>query len=213
VLRPCALAFALVVVLATDASAIVVLYLDEIDDVRIVNAVANAEKVQASRKQLQELRDQLLKLKRPGLEALLGKPAPKPAKTYALPVAEARGVALPGLRDAADNRPDKDFVSFHPVGEFGAVEVYYSRHNQAGDTPLAVRFYLKVDKAFPKLTKNNLEERLRWEQGRLQKVAEQIGKGKQARLGPADVWRGPGPFVFHRGGDCWPNGQGDVATS
>jgi hypothetical protein len=55
-------------------------------------------------------------------------------------------------------------------------EERYSRHNQAGDTPLAVRFYLKMDKTFPKLTKDNLDQRLAWEQGRLKKLAEHIGK-------------------------------------
>ena len=43
---------------------------------------------------------------------------------------------------ATDNRPDSDFVSFHPVGDFAAVESYFSRYNQDGNTPLAIRIPL-----------------------------------------------------------------------
>jgi hypothetical protein len=175
VLRCCILALLAVGILITGASATVLVYLDEIDDMEIIKAVADAEKVKESRRELQELRDELLKLKRPSLDALLGKPKEKPAKVYAMPIAETKSVALPGLRAADDKRPDSDFVSYHPLGEFAAVEVFYSR-NQAGDTPIAIRFYLKVDKTFPKLTKDNLDQRLVWEQGQLRKLGEHIGK-------------------------------------
>ena len=178
------LAFIAVGVLVTDASAGIDLYLDEFDDVRIVNATANVDSVKVSRKELLELGNQLLKLKRPDLESLLGKSVEKPAKTYAMPVGETKNVSLPGAFAANDNRPEKDMVSFHPLGDFAAVEVYYSRNNQAGDTPLAVRFYLKVDKTFPKLTKDNLDQRLAWEQGRLKKLAEHIGKGADGLPSP-----------------------------
>jgi hypothetical protein len=184
--RVCILAVALVGILVTDGFAIIVLYLDEIDDMRIIHAVANVEKVKVSRQELLKLETQLLKLKRPDLEALLGKPADKPAKSYAMPVGERRSLALPGLRDANDKRPENEFVGFHPLGDFGAVEIYYSRY-KTGDTPLAVRFYLKVDKTFLKLTKDNLEQRLEWEQERLKKVVGQIGKEKEAGLGGTDV--------------------------
>jgi hypothetical protein len=175
-LRSGILALLVVGALVTEASAVILLYLDDVDDMRIVNAAANAEKVKVSCKELLELGNQLLKLKKPDLESLLGKSAEKPAKTYAMPVGEMRSLTLSGLREFNDNRPEKDMVSFYPLSDFAAVEVYYSRHNQAGDTPLAVRFYLKVDKTFPKLTKDNLDQRLAWEQGRLKKLAEHIGK-------------------------------------
>lgn len=177
-IRSCLLAFIAVGVLVTEASAIIVMYLDDVDDARIINAVADTDKVKESRKDVQELGRLLMKLNRVTLTALLGKPAAKPAKTYAMPVGEIRGLALSGVRRADDKRPDSDFVSFHPIGDFAAVEVYYSRYNQDGDTPLAVRIYLKVDKTFPKLTKDNLDQRLAWEQERLKKLTEHISKSK-----------------------------------
>jgi hypothetical protein len=176
VLRSSSLAVIVVCLLVTGASAVIKFYLDEIDDAIIINAVADAEKVKESCKEIQELEKHLLKLDSVALTALLGKPVTKPAKTYAMPVGETRGLALSGLRLAEDNRPDSDFVSFHPVGDFAAVEAYYSRYNQDGPNPLAIRIYLKVDKAFPKLTKDNLDQRLAWDQGQLRKLVEHIGK-------------------------------------
>lgn len=188
-LRSCILALLAFGVLVTEASAGIDLYLDEFDDVRIVNAAANVDSVKVSRKELLKLGNKLLKLKRPDLESLLGKSVEKPANTYAMPVGETKNVSLPGLRDANDNRPEKDMVSFYPLGDFAAVEVYYSRHNQAGDTPLAVRFYLKVDKTFPKLTKDNLDQRMTWEQGRLKKLAGHIGKGTDGLPSPLGLMK------------------------
>jgi hypothetical protein len=176
VLRSSILAFLAVGLLVTEASAIIELYLDPIDDAQIINAVANADKVKESRKEVQELGKHLMKLDRVALAAVLAKPAAKPVKTYAMPVGEMRGLALSGLRKTDDNRPDSDFVSFHPVGDFAAVEAYFSRYNQDGNTPLAIRIYLKVDKAFPKLTKGNLDQRLAWEQRQIRKLVEHIGK-------------------------------------
>jgi hypothetical protein len=169
--------------LAADARAIIKIYLDQIDDARTVNAVSSAEKVNPTRQQLQSLHDRLMKLKKPDLIALLGQPADKAAKSYALPVAELRGIALPGLRSADDHRPDSDFVSFHPVGDFAGVEVYYSRHKE-GDTPLAVIIYLKVDPAFPKLAADNLDQRLAWETERLKKLTVRVAKSDPLGLGP-----------------------------
>ena len=91
------LAFIAVGVLVTDASAGIDLYLDEFDDVRIVNATANVDSVKVSRKELLELGNQLLKLNRPDLESLLGKSVEKPAKTYAMPVGEMRTISLGAL--------------------------------------------------------------------------------------------------------------------
>jgi hypothetical protein len=176
VFRSSILAFIAAGLLVTEASAVVKFYLDEIDDARIINAVADTVKVKESRKEIQQLEKHLPKLDRVALAAVLGKPAQKPAKTYAMPVGEIRGLALSGLRLAGDDRPDSDFVSFHPVGDFAAVEAYYSRYNQDGPNPLAIRIYLKVDKGFPKLTKDNLDQRLAWEQVRLRKLVEHIGK-------------------------------------
>ena len=188
------LAFIAVGLLVTEASASSDVFLDEFDDIRILHAVDDAQEVKESRQELQELGKRLLKLDRVALSSLLGKPAEKSAKTYAMPVGETRNICIPGIRKAGDNRPDEDFVSFHSVGDFAAVEAYYSRFNQDGDTPFAVRIYLKVNKAFPKLTKDNLDQRLAWDQGQFRKLVEHIGKMAD-RLGQA----AEGPKVIAEG--------------
>ena len=91
-LRSGILALLVVGALVTEASAVILLYLDDVDDMRIVNAAANAEKVKVSCKELLELGNQFLKLKKPDLESLLGKSAEKPAKTYAMPLGEMSGL-------------------------------------------------------------------------------------------------------------------------
>ena len=145
-LRSSILAFVAVGLLVTEASAVIKLYLDEIDDARIINAVADADKVRDSHQEIQELEKHLLKLDRVALTAVLAKSAEMPAKTYAMPVSETRGLALSGLSLADDNRPDSDFVSFHPVGDFAAVEAYYSLNKRM---PFAVRGYFENAQSCP----------------------------------------------------------------
>lgn len=179
-LRSCLFAILCFGVVVSEASAIVVMYLDEFDDAQILNAVAEVEQVKEQQEKLKSLADRLLKLDKASLTAVLGKPGEKRRKTYALPLGEIRGIALSGIRDANDKRPDEDFVSFYPVGDFAAVEFYYSRQKKEGDTPLAMRIYLKVDKSFPKLTKDNLDQRLAWDRSQLRKLVKQISEKADA---------------------------------
>jgi hypothetical protein len=175
-LRSFLIAVLCVGVLATNASAVIVAYLDEFDDAEMINTVADAPKVKVHRENLQGLSKSLLKLDQVSITAVLNKPAEKRRKTYAMPLGETRSIALSGIHDINDKQADEDFVSFHPVGDFAAVEFYYSRQREPGDVPLAARIYLKVDETFPKLTKDNLDERLAWDRTQLRKLAKQVGK-------------------------------------
>jgi hypothetical protein len=173
-LRSCLVTVLGLVIPVSEASAIIVAYLDEFDDPETINAVADVEQIKRCRAETQKLASQLQKLEPATLEALLGKPGKKQRKTYAMPLGETRSIALSGLREVNDKRPDEDFVSFHPVGDFAAVEFYYSRQRKPNDAPLAARIYLKVDDTFPKLTKDNLDQRLAWERTQLEKLVKHI---------------------------------------
>lgn len=175
-LRIFVVAFLCLGMVVSETSASGVAYLDQFDDPEIINAIADVEQVQEFREKLQGLADRLLKLDQVSLAAILGKSGEKPSKTFAMPLGETRNIVLSGTRSADDRRPDEDFVRFHPVSDFAAVEFYYSRQKTAGDAPLAMRIYLKVDKTFPKLTKDNLDQRMDWDRLQLRKLVKQIAK-------------------------------------
>jgi hypothetical protein len=167
------LALIAVALLTSQARAAILMYLDEIDDVRVLNAVSDNPRVKAARQALQQVEDELMLLPRAELESLLGKRIVKPAKTYAMPIAEERSILLSGLHDAADHREHTDFIDFYPVGDFAAVQAFYSRQQPDGK-PIALRFYLKVDEMFPKLAPDNLDRRLAWEQAQFGRVAKHV---------------------------------------
>jgi hypothetical protein len=161
------------------------IYLDEFDDYRVFKPLEDNDQVQKQRKELDGLRDTLMKLDRAGIEKLVGPADKKPAKTYAMPISEERSVVISGTRAASDNRPDSDFISFHPFGDLAAVEVYYSR-GENGNKPFAVRFYLKTNDNFKKLSPDTLgadalSERLAWEKQGLKKLAEAIRPKERAK--------------------------------
>ena len=53
------------------------------------------------------------------------------------------------------------------------VQVFYGID---GESPQAVVFYLRTDKTFPKLQEDNLDQRLAWEQERINLLADYIDK-------------------------------------
>lgn len=83
-----------------------------------------------------------------------------------MPVAQPRGLALSGLRHA-DPRMNKDHTEFYTIEDFAAIQVYYGLD---GVSPGTILLYFRTDDEFPKLTKDNLEKRLSWEQERLKKL-------------------------------------------
>jgi hypothetical protein len=100
------------------------------------------------------------------IEAMFGKPRPKADRTFAMPVAQPRGFGMSGLRHV-DEKLNKDHKEFYLVGTFAALEIYYSLD---GVSPNVILLHFRVDDTFPRLTKDNLRERLRWEQERWQKL-------------------------------------------
>jgi hypothetical protein len=156
-------------VLATEARGVVHLFLqDECDDRDAIWVVREAPAVKQFRRQMDAFTDRLRPLKEQDITALFGKPTPKPAKAFAMPVAQPRVLALSGLR-YADEKKNKDHTEFYIVGDFAAIEVYYQLD---GVSPAAILLYFRADEKFPKLTKNNLDRRLEWEQERLGKLIE-----------------------------------------
>jgi hypothetical protein len=117
----------------------------------------------------------LTKNEQAGIEKLLGKPRTKPASTYALPLAQPRRLLMSGigLLDKNSKRHDE----FYPVADIGAIEVWYGL---SGKSVEAIVIYLKVDKAFAKLTDKNLKERLAWDKERFDKMLKILEK-RQSR--------------------------------
>jgi hypothetical protein len=136
---------------------------DDFDDYFLVRTVSDQKAVRLFRKDLDEFKEKLRKMQEVEIEKRLGGPVAWRKKTYALPVAQEREIALGGLRFTDSKR----HTSFYAVSHFGGVEVWYSHD---GETPEAVIVYLKVDNYFPKLTSGNLEKRLAWDRERFTKL-------------------------------------------
>lgn len=174
-LRRSVLAMLLLVAFHVPARGGILLFLDDIDDHRFVNEVTSAEAVKAQGRVLKQLADEVLRFERPAIEKWLGAPAIKPPKAFAMPLAEQRGIGLSGLRRTDDDRPDEHFICFHPIGDYAAIEVYYGR-TASGNEPIAVRIYLRVDKNFVRLNRDNFDERLAWEWERIAKLEKFLDK-------------------------------------
>jgi len=132
---------------------------DEFDDWKSISAVHDKDPVKEFRKEADAFEKGLLKLKERDFVALFGKPVPKPAKTFALPVAQSRCISLPGKR-YLDPGKNKDHVEFYMAGEDAGIQVYY---HIDGVSPAAIALYFKVDDTFPTLADDNLNQRLLWD--------------------------------------------------
>ena len=109
----------------TPAGAVIFLSLeDEFDDIGLVHQAHDRPAVQASRAKLDEYTHSLWRLKERDFVAMFGKAQAKPDKTYAMPVAQARGLGLSGLR-YGDPAMNKDHTDFYVVPGVAALEVYY----------------------------------------------------------------------------------------
>jgi hypothetical protein len=113
-----------------------------------------------------DFNNRLRQHKEADIEAMFGKPMPKADWTFAMPVAQPRGFGMSGLRHV-DEKLNKDHKGFYLVGTFAALEIYYTLD---GVSPNVILHHFRVDDTFPRLTKDNLRERLRWEQDRWQKL-------------------------------------------
>jgi len=155
--------------LATQTSAVIFMILtDEFDDTNLVHSFRETKSVKEFGEKLTALETRLFRFKERDFEALFGKPTARTANTFAMPVAQARGLGLSGIRYADENK-NKNHEEFYLVGACAGLRVFYSLN---GASPAAVIFYLRVNDQFPRLTRDNLEKRLEWEAKRWQLLLE-----------------------------------------
>lgn len=130
---------------------------DEFDDTRLIQKAREQPGVQKQDVAMDAFRAKLYRLKERDLIVLFGPPQAMPAKTYAMPVAQHRALVFSGLSvDGA-----KDHQEFYVIKDVAGLEVYYGTD---GESPVAVVVYLLAGKDFPKLTADNLDKRLAWDQ-------------------------------------------------
>src|SRR5579864_5943685 len=164
-----ALAFITLAFLAPKSHSIIITFLeDEFDNREAILACRDNKEVKEFGRKIDEFRKRLYQLRERDFVALFGKSSAKPPGTYAMPVAQPRGLALSGLRHA-DEKLNKDHIEFYQVGPFAGIQVYYGIN---GASPAAILFYFVADDAFPRLGKNNLTKRLLWDQQRWNRFAE-----------------------------------------
>jgi hypothetical protein len=133
---------------------------DDCDDWGTVMAVQEQKEVAQFRKNLDEFKKKLNPFKEKDFIALFGESKVRPAKAYAMPVAEYRVVGLSGRR-YKDEKLNKDHTDFYILKDVGALTVFYQID---GVTPAFIAVYFPTDKDFPKLTKDNLAKRLAWDE-------------------------------------------------
>src|SRR5262249_38819408 len=128
---------------------------DPMDDSALIDAVSGQKPVKEFAAEIQALEKSLLKNDQEKIEKLLGKPAAKPKKEYAIPVGQHRMFLVSGLR-SDDEKENKHHTEYYPIGDFAGIEVSYGIN---GTNPQFAVLYFKVDKAFPKL--KEVEEKAR----------------------------------------------------
>jgi hypothetical protein len=166
-MRALAAALSALLLIGSPAYAVVFLMLDdEFDDGVLVSDAQDRPAVKSSRAKIDQFEKGLLRLRERDFVTLFGRPLPKPARTYAMPVAQARGLGLSGLR-YGDPAMNKDHTDFYVVPGVAALEVYFGID---GESPAAIVLYFAADKDFPKLTRDNLDERLAWDADRLKRL-------------------------------------------
>jgi hypothetical protein len=172
-------AFALVVLTLafwpTNVWAIEIFELDDKqdDDQRIRNA-ANQEPVKKFAEELKRFRLELLEKDKGELRQIFRGPSTRDVTNWAMPVAQPRMIVLPGKRNAGAGT----FSEVYAVKDFAALKVWYITDREK---PVALLVYFAADKTFPKLTADNLDQRLRWDREhfqRLQKLVKELGAMK-----------------------------------
>lgn len=149
------LSIIMLVVVNSGVRAVIILMIhDSVDDHFLVDDVSGQKPVKEFAAEIHAFEQTLTANKRETIEKLLGKPANKPGKDFAMPVAQPRQFMISGIRYADENK-NKDHTEFYPVGDFAGIEV---RYGIDGETPNFALLYFKVDKTFPKLKK--LEEKV-----------------------------------------------------
>jgi hypothetical protein len=140
---------------------------DDFDEMELVRPVSAEESVNSFRKKLDDFKDRLGGMKEADIEKLFERIESIPRKTYALPVAERRVLAIPGFRRSDSKR----HCELYAAKDLGIIIIFYGND---GESPWKTVVYFKVDKDFPTLTATNLEQRLAWDRQRLDKLAKYV---------------------------------------
>jgi hypothetical protein len=144
------LSLIVLVVAASASRAVIFLIIDDpVDDYELVDAVSGQKPVKEFAAEIDALKRAVTVDDIDKIEKLFGKPARKPGKDYAMPVAQSRKFWISGIR-YADEKMNKDHTEFYPIGDFAGIEVWYGID---GKRPRFALFYFKMDETFPKLKK------------------------------------------------------------
>jgi hypothetical protein len=167
------LAVLLLLLCATTALAVEKIKLeDKHDDDQRVDEAAKQEAVVKFAEELGRFGQQLLAKDKGELRQIFGDPLSRDLADYALPVAQPRMIALPGLRNPGAETQSEVYV----IKDFAALKVW---HITDRDKPVAIAFYFAADKVFPRLKADNLDERLAWDRERFQRLVKFV-KEQQA---------------------------------
>jgi hypothetical protein len=134
--------------IASVGQAVITIFIhDPADDSELMDAVSGQKPVKEFADEIAALEKSLLANDEAGIEKLLGKPAPKLNKGFAIPVGHPRAFTISGLR-YADEKLNKNHTSYYLIGDFACVEVHYGVN---GTTPQFAVLYFKIDNSFHKL--------------------------------------------------------------
>jgi hypothetical protein len=159
-----ALAVLVVLLCATTALALEKIMLeDKHDDAQRVGEVSKHEAVVKFAEDLGRFRQRLLAKGKGELRRIFGDPSSRDLEHYAMPLAQPRLIALPGLRNPGAETQSEVYA----VKDFAALKVWYITDR---DKPVAIAFYFTANKAFPRLKADNLNERLAWDRKQFQRL-------------------------------------------
>ncbi|MBI4567641.1 MAG: hypothetical protein HY719_04505 [Planctomycetes bacterium] len=161
----------LVLLFAGPAYATIFVFLDDpFDDRQAILSVRGDPRIASYTREVEALRERLLKWKERDFHAIFGEPVKPPRpETHAMLCTEPRGIGLSGIR-YMDEKKNKDHVDAYTVPGCGRIDVYFQID---GVTPAHAHFYLTPDGDFPKLDRQEaLEQRLDWERPRFQNLVK-----------------------------------------
>jgi hypothetical protein len=137
----------LAVIVACAPADVIMMIHDDVDDYALIRAVSGQKPVKDFCAEIDSLDRLVCANNREKIEKALGKPAERPGKGYAMPVAQHRMFALSGIR-YADEKLNRDHQEYYPIGDSGGIEVWYGIN---GESPQIALLYFKMDESFPKL--------------------------------------------------------------
>src|SRR5262245_36205185 len=160
---------------ATTALAIEKIKLDDkYDDAQRVNEASKHEAVMKFAEELGRFREELLRNDKNELTRIFGAASDRDLADFAMPVAQPRMVFVPGLRNPGAETQSEVYV----VKDFAALKVWYLTDRK---NPVALAVYFAADKALPRLTVDNIKERLAWDRERFKRLNKFVDERQAAR--------------------------------